>query len=394
MIKLAIIIERANIQLGGAERSIHELAQILTESGVDVTLLAATGATKSPNIKVLCDNNKKRTSLTAFAAAIKSHLKTYDYDIIHSTLPLDFTDIYQPRGGAYPEAIIRNAESFSNPLQRITKKYLHYFNLRRTELLIAERNLCNQHNHPIIAALSEYVSNQFIKHYSIDSNRITLIPNAVQLPNADTLKKSEKLNTAIRGDLNIDNDTPGFVYLFAANNYRLKGLNTLLDAVKIIQNIPSAPNICVAVAGNDKKQMLYEKLTVKLDVVSKIVFIKSIKSIYEALEICDAAVLPTYFDPCSRFILEGLAAGKPVITTKFNGAAEFFENGKHGIILDDPSDPCALAEAMIFYAQKNNAQNASNAIMEDRLADNISIKRHVDMLIELYEKIIEEKNRK
>jgi hypothetical protein len=45
--KIAIIIERANIALGGAERSVFELAAALKAHGLEVDILAARTVTAS-----------------------------------------------------------------------------------------------------------------------------------------------------------------------------------------------------------------------------------------------------------------------------------------------------------------------------------------------------------
>ena len=39
--KIAIIIERATVELGGAERSVFELAEALRDVGLEVDILAA-----------------------------------------------------------------------------------------------------------------------------------------------------------------------------------------------------------------------------------------------------------------------------------------------------------------------------------------------------------------
>ena len=110
--KVAVIIERAEIVLGGAERSVFELTANLSQIGLQVDLLAAKGKTDSDNIHVLCAaGHGKRTGLTVFGKAIKKHLAANHYDIIHSTLPFSFADVYQPRGGCYAESIVRNAAS-------------------------------------------------------------------------------------------------------------------------------------------------------------------------------------------------------------------------------------------------------------------------------------------
>jgi UDP-glucose:(heptosyl)LPS alpha-1,3-glucosyltransferase len=58
-------------------------------------------------------------------------------------------------------------------------------------------------------------------------------------------------------------------------------------------------------------------------------------------------VHPTFADHCSLAVLEALASGLPVVTTRRNGAAERMESGRHGFILEDPRDIAALAAALL-----------------------------------------------
>ncbi|MHC4285491.1 MAG: glycosyltransferase family 4 protein [Planctomycetota bacterium] len=115
--KIAIIIERANIALGGAERSVFELAAALKTHGLEVDILAAKGQTNARSIRILCqDSHGKRARFLTFATALKRHLSENHYHLIHSVLPFDFADVYQPRGGTYIESILRNAVSYQNKL--------------------------------------------------------------------------------------------------------------------------------------------------------------------------------------------------------------------------------------------------------------------------------------
>jgi UDP-glucose:(heptosyl)LPS alpha-1,3-glucosyltransferase len=45
-----------------------------------------------------------------------------------------------------------------------------------------------------------------------------------------------------------------------------------------------------------------------------------------------------------------MAAGLPVVTTRWNGAAELIEQGVSGLVLDDPLDAAALAGAIVALA--------------------------------------------
>jgi UDP-glucose:(heptosyl)LPS alpha-1,3-glucosyltransferase len=124
----------------------------------------------------------------------------------------------------------------------------------------------------------------------------------------------------------------------------------------------------------------------------RIVFLGPIRHIQNALSIIDVAILPTFYDPCSRYILEALAADKPVITTKFNGASEQFINNRHGKVIDTPEDTSALAEAIGYFTDTNNIRKASDAIVADNLKEQISINCVAKQLISVYESILQRKD--
>ena len=68
------------------------------------------------------------------------------------------------------------------------------------------------------------------------------------------------------------------------------------------------------------------------------------ETVYKA---SDVYVQPTWYDPCSLVVLEALASGLPVITSKFNGAGEFIEQGKEGYVISRPDSHKELSTAML-----------------------------------------------
>jgi len=388
MIKTALIIERADIALGGAERSVFELASQLSLSDVKVTVLAAKGETQAKNIKILCaDRGGKRASLAEFDKALRNHLIDNRYDIIHSTLPFGFADVYQPRGGSYPEAIIRNAASYQNPVISWYKMATHYANIRRLALFRAEKQLCSNCNRTVVAAVSEYVKRQFKEHYGLDDKRIVVIPNGIKPAKQVHAEKATELRRQIFVRLDITEAAMPALFLFAANNFRLKGLTNLIKALALTTESGTARPIYLIVAGAGSSRK-YRHLARKLGVSDRIVFLGRLRNIQNALSITDVAILPSWYDPCSRFILEALAAAKPVITTRYNGAAELFADNRHGSVIDGCDDARALAGAMSFYADPANAARATDAIIEDNLKEKISIGRHAKQIVALYERIL------
>ena len=386
-LKVAIVIERADIALGGAERSVFELAPALTARGLDVEILVAKGQTKAKNIHILCgDAGGRRTSYSAFEKALKRHLSENRYDIVHSVLPFDFADVYQPRGGTYAESILRNAASYQNELVELYKRLTTFGNIRRTRLLRAERKLCRDPKGPIIAALSQYVADQLKRHYGTGAERIAVIPNGVQTGGRIDQREAESLRTQILTQLRLTEADNPVLFLFAANNFRLKGLACLIKAMSIAARRPTERKACLIVAGSGRTHK-YRRIAASVDIQDRIVLLGPLRHIRNAMSIIDVAVLPTFYDPSSRFILEALAADKPVITSGFNGAADMFADNRHGRVIDSPEDVPALAEAIIHFTDTNNIRQASHAIVEDNLKEQISISRVAEQLISLYESI-------
>ncbi len=68
---------------------------------------------------------------------------------------------------------------------------------------------------------------------------------------------------------------------------------------------------------------------------------------------------PTFYDSCSLTVLETLPRGLPVITSRFNGAADVIISNKGGKILEDPGYLKDLAESIAFHfdeARRSEAQ--------------------------------------
>ena len=388
--KLAIITERANITLGGAEKSVFELAARMALLGIDVKILAASGTASSHRVRILTDSNRGRVPLKIFAQAIKQHLDREHYDIIHSVLPLDFVDVYQPRGGSYLEAAIRNAASYNRNILRICKLLTSFANFKRTSLARAEKKLCKKQDGPIVAALSEYVKSQFQKHYNLPDERLCVVPNGIKPPHSINKNRSDKLRSQILAQLNLREAHQPVFFVFAANNFRLKGLTPLVSAMKILtEKLTKRPPYLVVVGRGSAAN--YRRLCRKFKIADRVIFIGPTSHIQNVLDVTDVAVLPTYYDPSSRFILEALAAGKPVITTKYNGATDLFTADRHGKVFDSPDDIDSLAEALRYFCNTENITAAKKTIHDDKIPAKVSIEAHCKKLLILYDEIL--KNR-
>ena len=389
--RIALIMERADIMRGGAERSVFDLRHALTEIGLEAEIIAATKATDAPYVHALCkDGRGKRVPYWTFARKLKIFLSKHRYDIIHSVLPFEFAHIYQPRGGTYRETISRTAASYQSKLVGSYKKKTAPTNFRRAAFLRAERKLCANQEGPLVVAISNYVTEQFRKYYCLADERIIRIYNGVKTDECADKQQANRLLRKVQKKFQLKESDDPVLFLFAATNPRLKGLKPLLEALSLVSRVEVGKSVYLVVAGLEKKkkQRKYLRMARKLGVEHKVAFVGFVPHIQDALSITDVAVLPTFYDPASRFILEAIVEKKPVITTRYNGAAELFVDGRHGRVLDRPENTEALAEAIIHFTDGDNIRKAQEAIVTDNLKEKVSISNVAKALDNLYEKIV------
>lgn len=386
--KIALVMERFSLTRGGAERSMYELGCCLGELGAEVTLVATqvdkNGLDYLPfkTVEEPVHSATAKSHWRRFEHVIAAHCAREKYDIVHSIAPLACADIYQPRGGSVLYGAKRHFAAYESNTIAFLKQATSGFNRRRSVQVRAERKLCAKANGPVIAGLSEYVVGQFKTLYGLNDERARVIRNGVRiekLRSEEVRTQGEKLRKLY------DPQGTKTIFVYAAENYHLKGLAWLLRsaarAVKLTADRQDDFQIMVF-GQNDYGR--YYKQAQRLGLEGHVIFMGQTYQMPGVLQMCDAVVLPSYNDACSRTILEGLAAGKPGITTVFNGACEFLKGGKYGIVIERCGDVESLGGALARLCDKSQRQQMSAAIEDDRVYEQVSMVRHARELMALY----------
>ncbi len=389
--KIALVLESFDVAKGGAERSTFEMALCLSQLDMDVTIVARNVSGISSRDfpfhihPIPVSAHSKKGQWMAFEKALEEFFSSNRFDIIHSMVPIKCADIYQPRGGSILHSQQRHWASFGQGAKTTFKKLTNGFNRSRGQRLLNERAICDLPDKPILVALSNYVLNQFKTLYGVPEKRLHLVCNGVhinRLKNDQAVAEGEKLKKLYDPQGNTS------LLLFAAENLRLKGLDYLIEAARIVRD---------QLKGTDKEFRLfvmtgsdwssYWKKSNGYQLNENILFMGSSDQMPAMLNMCDAVVLPTFNDACSRVVLEGLAVNKPAITTQYNGAVDFLEDGEYGQVIDEPTNVDALSKAILKYCEKATTQLISQRIEEDHLFDQVSMFRHAKELIQLYGKL-------
>ena len=70
---------------------------------------------------------------------------------------------------------------------------------------------------------------------------------------------------------------------------------------------------------------------------------------------------------------------------------DLFVDDRHGKVIDKPEDISALTEAIVYFTDTNNIEKASQDITEDKIVEEISIRRAAKQLADVYELILQRK---
>jgi UDP-glucose:(heptosyl)LPS alpha-1,3-glucosyltransferase len=125
----------------------------------------------------------------------------------------------------------------------------------------------------------------------------------------------------------------GIAVAFVANELHRKGLAQLLRAVA---NLGDA-RITINIVGK-APPTAYAPMIERLRLTGRVRYHGLTNDVGWWYSGADLLVLPTQYEPFGLVIVEALASGVPVITTRLAGASTAIRHGQTGLIQEDPLD--------------------------------------------------------
>jgi glycosyltransferase involved in cell wall biosynthesis len=184
-----------------------------------------------------------------------------------------------------------------------------------------------------LVAVSSLVAAQLKSHFQRED--VTVIPNAVDTVRFSAEARMEKRNKSRQSFSYGERD---FVLLLIGNDWKKKGLNTLLKAMALIKGLP----LHLLVVGSDEPG-LYRPLIDQLALQDRVRFETPSMDVLSFYAAADLYVGPSLEDSFGLPILEAMACGLPVISSANAGASEMIQDGETGFILRDPRDQLELS---------------------------------------------------
>ena len=167
---------------------------------------------------------------------------------------------------------------------------------------------------------------------------LSVITPGIDLPQL-TQDVGDKQTARFRVRQRLSLPTTGTCLLFVANDFRKKGLITLLEAL-----VHLSQDTVLAVVGNPDQRYNFGNTLRHLELDHRVFFLGRMNDISDAYLAADCLVHPTLEDTFAMVVLEAMSYGLPCVVSgpEFCGIAGLLENRVNALLLKDPRDVQAL----------------------------------------------------
>jgi UDP-glucose:(heptosyl)LPS alpha-1,3-glucosyltransferase len=374
-VRLAIIRQRYT-PFGGAERFVEGALAALAARGVELVLFTRRwprGTARLFNPVILNPPYLGRLSRDAgFARAVRRAVPNAGATLVQSHERIDCCDIYRAGDGLHSVWLDERLAD-AGPLARLRVRASPYHRY----LLEAERRLFASRRLQTVICISRMVQDDIRERFGIPVERLPIIYNAVDGDEYHPGLAAGR--AATRASLGIGDDR--VVFLLVGSGYARKGAGRAIEA---LARVPAPAHLVIV--GHDRDPARYRALARRQRVEARVTFAGpqvDPKPFYGA---ADAFLMPTLYDPLSNAVLEALACGLPVITSRRCGAGELVAAHDAGTVCG-ARDIAAIALAMhTLLAPGARARAAANA---RRAVANLTPGAMAAQMLELYRSMLD-----
>lgn len=332
--KLGIVRQRYT-PFGGAERFVERAIETLQARGVGIRVYTRRWPrSASPRIEpVVCDPFYigRLWRDASFARAVRASLARERPDVVQTHERIPGCDVFRAGDGVH-RVFLDERMRTGGPVERraLAMNPYHRYVLDAEARVFADPSL------KAVICISQMVKEDVRAHFSIPDEKLHVVYNAV-----DPIE----FGPQVRGDRDATRARLGLAsadvaFLLLGSGYERKGVGAALRA---LARLPETARLVVV--GRDKNVGRYAALARRLGVAARVSFAGPQPDPRPFLGAADAFVLPTLYDPLSNAVLEALACGLPVVTSRRCGAGELVAAHGAGMICDSV-DVAAIAEGM------------------------------------------------
>ncbi len=354
--RLVVLVD--TLEFGGAERMAVDLALGLCRRGhqVGVATLRHGGPLaerlRGAGIEIL-NLNKKDGFSPGAASRLRGWIAERGARVVHTHNPQVHHYGVLAGRGAGASVIVSTVHGLNN-LQGFGKRELLYS--------LAARFTSQ------VVAVCDLARRTFIRAAALPPGRVTVIYNGIPVERFPFIHRPEPA---------------GFTFGTVGRLDPFKDQRTLLRAFRIV--LDRRPACGLRLLGGGPLRDGLEREARRLGIAEQVEFLGAGGAVPEFLASLDAFVLSSVSEGVPLSLLEAMATGLPVITTRAGGIGEIVEDGVHGWLCPC-SDAAALADAMLRAIESSN-RGAMGARARARVEASFTLEKMTSNYEALFERL-------
>ena len=233
----------------------------------------------------------------------------------------------------------------------------------------------------VIIAVSNYSKQRIIEDYSIEEDKIRVVPNGID---PEIFRVAED-STAIKRQFGLGDDP---CVLFVGSLIPRKGLNFLVDAAQKILKQHAQTKFMIVGKGPLKDQIV--NAINKRGFWKNFLFVDSLKdeTLAVAYRCADVFVLPSVQEGQGIVLLEAEASGKPVVAFSVGGVPEAVRDGETGLLVQF-GDTEAFAKAVARLLSDEDLRRKMGAAARKFVVENFTWDICAQKMLQVYREALE-----
>ena len=347
-----------SLDTGGAERHVVDLAAALAREGYGVAVACSRGGALSGPLREagvpahpLLGRLVKRRASPAFARGIRALLRNGErFDLVHAhvyaSMIASAAAVAQTgfAGTGVPLVVTEHTEAtWQGAKERLARRSAY----RRAAHVVA---------------VSSRIRNRLVEEDGVLPEKTTVVPNAVVAPGAgpDPRGAPEGIPEGWRGAPLV-----GVV----ARLQPEKGVAGFLKAAARVRSF--APRARFVVVGDGPLREELEVLADRLGVARNVRFLGYRSDARSIMAGLDVLVVPSSTEGSPLVVLEGMAAGLPIVASDVGGIPDQVRDGREGFLVP-PNDPARLGDAILALLRDPHRARALGEAARRRAASEFS----------------------
>lgn len=225
-----------------------------------------------------------------------------------------------------------------------------------------------------LVCVSETVEEMAKKYTLIHPSRIVLIRNGIDLEKFQNPKPMHRIGAEAPEDALVITAIQRLVYP--------KDVFTIIKAFEAVH--AKASRAMLVIVGDGPDASALKAYAEELRLSDKIFFLGNRTDIPEILALSHMVILSSRFESLGLSLIEGMAAGKPVIGTDVDGIREVIHNGENGFLVPF-QDADALADAIVLLLRDAKLRIAMGERGRSMAREKYSFSRMQNQYRHLYE---------